>query len=89
MRVEVLVTKPKPNPFLLTEDELITKLTKEIRRAGSLTTLAHRLGISVSNLSDIVNHRRPPSPALLKFLRLRRVVRYQRVRGNAPTREEE
>lgn len=50
-----------------TEDEIVSRL---LQRQGerSQKALADEMGISAVYLSDVLNHRRSPGPAILSFL---------------------
>lgn len=57
-------------------------LELEIARAGSGQALAKKWGIAQSSISAVCKGR-TPGPMLLEKLRLRRVVRYERVDAEA------
>lgn len=64
----------------LTLAQVLTLIRRRARAAGGLRALARRLGVSPAALADVLQHRRPPGPTLLRALRLRRRVRYVRER---------
>lgn len=46
------------------------RLMEEVRAAGSESELARRMGISRQSLSDVLNDRRVPGPAVLGYLQM-------------------
>jgi hypothetical protein len=54
----------------VTESEVRAKVEAEVQRAGSMRALAREWNMSVSYLSDFLNHRRGPGPQILDPLGL-------------------
>lgn len=45
---------------------------------GGQKAFAKKIGVSLPYLNDFLNYRRSPGPSLLKALRLKKVVNYER-----------
>jgi hypothetical protein len=58
-----------------TEEAILDDLRKHVERAGSMRSLAKEWGISVSYVSDCLNGRRAPGPAVLGPMGYRRAVK--------------
>jgi hypothetical protein len=65
----------KQQPDQIGGSDMYMRLRKELAAAGSETALADRIGIRRQSLSDVLTGRREAGPAVLEFLRLRRVTR--------------
>lgn len=67
----------------LSDHEIRDLLRKAIKDAGSLSELARQTGISKSHISKVASAIKPPSPAILTILRIRKVetkeVTYERI----------
>lgn len=57
----------------MTEADVRKLVGREIERAGSRRALAMEWGVSSALISDVMNGRRGPGPAILKHFKLRRV----------------
>lgn len=66
----------------MTQDELIQMLYQKVRAAGSQKKLAKLLGITPAYLGDILHGRRDPGKSILSALKLERIVRYEKQKGN-------
>lgn len=66
-------------PESITLVDVYGLLRTACRRAGSQAAWGAQHGISPSFLSAVLNAQRSPSPAMLKALGLRQVVRYARI----------
>jgi len=64
----------------VTLDVVYAQMRKEIAAAGGQSAWAAQVGLSPQVVSDAVNARREPGPAVLAVLGLRRVTRYVTVR---------
>lgn len=62
----------------MNKGDFTTTLDRYIKKVGSQTVAAKRLGVSGSYLSDVKNGRREPGEKILTALGLRRVVNYER-----------
>jgi hypothetical protein len=61
---------------MLNEDGVRKEVCRVAESSGGVRALARRLGVSPSYVSDVCTGRRSPGPPFLKFLRLKKVVRY-------------
>lgn len=61
----------------MTKSDFMLFLHDKIREAGDQKTLAERLGVSQSHLSDVLNGRREPADKILTCLGLHRVVTFE------------
>lgn len=57
--------------------DLYTLLRTQCAKAGGQTAFANQHGVSVAYVSDVMNGRKEPGPALLKAMGVRKVVRYE------------
>lgn len=73
-----MATKPALPPRLLTRDEVIQELVREID-ADTLTVVSKRYDVSPSQLSDIRYGRANLSKRVLKQLRIRIHTYYEKV----------
>lgn len=64
----------------LFEDDFVLAVLRYRLQSSSQVELARELGISASYLNDVLRGRREPGEKILKALKLRRVVSYERVR---------
>jgi DNA-binding phage protein len=55
-------------------------LKRKIARAGGVAAFANQNSLERSNISHTLTGQRPPSKRLLKFLGLKRVTVYQKIR---------
>ena len=62
---------------LLTLDEVRDLVRDDVTLAGSITAYADFAGVRRSHVSDVLHGRRRPNAALLKYLGLARVERYE------------
>ncbi len=70
---------------LMTVDDVIALLSREVEKAGSQRALARRMGVSVQYISKVINKRAPPSSAVLDLLGVREDgMRYVRVNRRDP-----
>lgn len=70
----------------LSSDDVRAVLSVKIKASGlSQTQFAKQAGLSQTQLNDAVTGRRPPEPAILALLGLRRVVAYEPVAPPADT----
>lgn len=60
-------------PMRLTEAEAFIRLHKACKSAGSDAAFARKVGIKKQSLADIMNSKRPMSPAVLDAIGLRQV----------------
>jgi hypothetical protein len=60
-------------PLRLNEAQTYMRLRDAVKAAGSEAAFAKRVGITRQSMSDIMNSRRPMSPAVLKMIGLREV----------------
>lgn len=65
-------------PTYLKPLDVYAMLRKECKAAGSQSKFAEKHGVSAAYVSDVLNGRQDPGPALLTALGLRRVVLYVR-----------
>lgn len=61
----------------MTEAQVRALLAEHSEAAGSQKILAPVIGVSTTYLSDVINGRRRPGPAVLAYLDLREVVTYE------------
>ena len=61
----------------LSEQDVLKLLHRRIAQAGSMAAFSRESGIPKSNLSEMVNGSRGPSPALLKALGLEKIIVYR------------
>lgn len=66
---------------MLNRVDLYTALCNKCTEAGGQSAFAKKHGVSVAYVSDVLNGRKSPGPALLKAMGLRKVVRYEPVKG--------
>ncbi len=59
-------------------DVLIWYLKQELEKAGTQKAFARQCGISEQYLTDILKRRREPGEKLLKALKIKRVITYER-----------
>jgi transcriptional regulator with XRE-family HTH domain len=59
-----------------TNKDIIKRLKQLSQEAGSQAALAAKIGISTPYLSDVINGRRDPGPAIRQFLGIQKVVGY-------------
>lgn len=64
----------------MTEKELRALLQQKCEKAGSQRDWCRSVGANEQSVSHVLHQRRPPQPALLKAMGLRRVVSYERAR---------
>lgn len=57
--------------------DLYALLRTQCAKAGGQTAFANQHGVSVAYVSDVMNGRKDPGPALLKAMGVRKVVRYE------------
>ena len=60
-----------------TNEDVIKQLKELSKEIGSQSLLAEKIGISKPYLSDVINKRRDPGPAIVQFLRLTKIVTYE------------
>ena len=56
----------------MTLDQILKRLRSLVTIAGSQAALAKTMGVTPSYLSDVLQGRRAPGPAILKYLGLER-----------------
>jgi len=61
--------------------DLHARLRKLCREAGGQSAFSRKHGVSVAYVSDFLNGRQDAGPALLQAMGLRKVVRYEFVKG--------
>mgnify|MGYP001242953940 CR=1 FL=1 len=85
----------RQGPLQIDAMELHCRLCSASRKAGSDAALARQIGITRQALADVMSGRREPGPAVLTYLRLRKVATGRtlytpvddEVRPNAPRSE--
>ncbi|QYO78404.1 helix-turn-helix domain-containing protein [Devosia salina] len=63
----------RQGPAMLDTLGVDTRLRAASRKAGSDAALARQIGITRQSLADVMSGRREPGPAVLSYLRLRKV----------------
>jgi transcriptional regulator with XRE-family HTH domain len=63
-------------PKIVMSENLPAELAKIAQEYGSISALARRLGLDRSNLHKVIQGKRPPSPALLSQLDIRKRIAY-------------
>ncbi len=56
---------------MFSKEEVLSRLRKAKKSAGTQQALADQMGVSQVYLSDVLNGRREPGPAILAFLNLK------------------
>ncbi|GAB5430165.1 MAG: hypothetical protein Devi2KO_36240 [Devosia indica] len=64
----------RQGPLMIDGMEVHIRLRNAVAKAGSEAALARQIGITRQSLADVMNSRREPGPAVLTFLRLRKVA---------------
>lgn len=72
--LEGALSSLKQQPTQITGADLYMRLRRELTAAGSETALAERIGIRRQSLSDVLSGRREAGPAILDFLKMRKVT---------------
>lgn len=65
----------KQQPEEIGARDLYLRLRRELTASGTETALADRIGITRQSLSDVLTGRREAGPAILAYLRLKRIKR--------------
>lgn len=64
----------------LTREQVNRELREACERAGDQATLARQLNVTPSHITQVLKNLRPPGTAVLKFLKLERLVLYRRIK---------
>lgn len=86
-----LAVLPRPAPVLreqaprLKRADIVRLISQECEQAGGQSAWARRHGVSISQLSEVINSRRAPNAKMLLALGYQPLpVEYVRVRGGKP-----
>lgn len=60
--------------------DVYTILRNKCKEAGGQSAFAKQHGVSVAYVSDVINGRKDPGPALLRAIGVKRVVTYEVVK---------
>lgn len=73
--VEAALSSLKQQPEVLSGAEVWVRLRKMSKAAPSVAGMARAMGVTKQHLSDVIAGRKEPGPAVLRHMRLRKVVR--------------
>lgn len=73
-QLEGALSSIRQQPVQINGADMYVTLHRAVAAAGSETALAAKIGIKRQSLSDVLSGRREAGPAVLDFLRLRRVT---------------
>jgi hypothetical protein len=65
---------------MLGEKDVIRLVRAQVKRAGGKTAWARKIGVVPSIVNMVFHGKRPPNEKIIRALKLRRVVRYERIR---------
>lgn len=63
---------------MMTEDDVRAEVRSACEAGGGQKTFAKKIGVSLPYLNDFLNSRRGLGPSILKALRLKKVIRYEK-----------
>jgi len=70
----------------LDQNDVVRLLRSEVRRAGGQKEWARKSGVAPSMISMVLTGDRPPNEKIISALKLRRVVVFERVDNDGPSR---
>jgi hypothetical protein len=71
---------PRVHPVALYQNDVIRLLRSEVKRAGGQKEWARKSGVAPSMVSMVLSGDRPPNEKIIRALKLRRIVIFERVR---------
>ena len=66
----------------MTENEIRKRVWRDVDKAGDQRTVAAKIGVSDSYLSEFLGGKRPPNKRVQKYLGIERRVTYQKLKTN-------